>query len=178
MESKETRTNVSSEMIQQLTELIPYLSSEGLFGHEILQRVKLHDVSVYERPEDGKTCARVVFRLTVEHDMLNVGGSLHGGCGAFLVDICSSMALWALGVYKNDFAKEESNAAASTKHVSQAINMLYHGGTHLGAELEIVNTTTSWGKRILTARTEIWDATNRRLVASGTHVKMEPSTKL
>lgn len=34
--------------------------------------------------------------VTVEQDMCNVAGNLHGGCGAWLVDHCSSLALLAL----------------------------------------------------------------------------------
>nr|VWO95263.1 Cytochrome P450 monooxygenase AKT7 (EC (AK-toxin biosynthesis protein 7) [Ganoderma boninense] len=44
-----------------------------------------------------------------------------------------------------------------------------------GARLRIVNKTVSFGARTVSVRTEIWDTTNRRLVATGIHNQMTPS---
>ena len=50
-------------------------------------------------------------------DMINGGGNIHGGCSAFLVDVCSSLSLSALSLVTE--GKEYLS-------VSQAINMIYH----------------------------------------------------
>jgi acyl-coenzyme A thioesterase 13 len=44
-----------------------------------------------------------------------------------------------------------------------------------GSKLRIVSSTLTLGARSMSARTEIWDATHQRLVASGVHVKMDAS---
>ncbi|KAJ7279028.1 hypothetical protein C8J57DRAFT_1305321 [Mycena rebaudengoi] len=59
--------------------------------------------------------------------------------------------------------------------VSQSLNMVYHSPATLGDKLRIVNTTITVGARAMSARTEIWNATHHRLVASGIHIKMQPS---
>ncbi|KAJ7839312.1 hypothetical protein B0H13DRAFT_1454238, partial [Mycena leptocephala] len=49
-----------------------------------------------------------------------------------------------------------------------------HSPATVGETLRIVNTTMTVGARALSARTEIWNATKHRLVASGVHIKMKP----
>ena len=68
------------------------------------------DVAISPRPKDGRAHARVVYQLTVDQgqsalgpplppspdrarlvprtDMVNLTGTLHGGCAAFLIDLC------------------------------------------------------------------------------------------
>ncbi|KAJ3574675.1 hypothetical protein NP233_g1595 [Leucocoprinus birnbaumii] len=62
-----------------------------------------------------------------------------------------------------------------TPSVSQALNVVYHSPGGLGDKLRLVNTTLTLGGRAHSARTEIWNLTHHRLVASGTHIKMQPS---
>ncbi|KAI1786935.1 HotDog domain-containing protein [Ganoderma leucocontextum] len=128
-------------------------------------RLELSEVSAYERPEDGKMHAEVVFEIDMDEDMLNAGGNLHGGCTMFLIDVCSSIALLALGIARD----------ARVELVSQAITTVFHAPATVGTRLRIVNKTTSFGARTVSGRTEIWDTTNRRLVATGIHNQMAPS---
>jgi len=44
-----------------------------------------------------------------------------------------------------------------------------------GAKLRIVNSAIAMGSRIMSARSEIWDETTKRLCVTGVHIKMEPS---
>ena len=81
------------------------------FGFLIYARLRYpREVAISPRPKDGRAHARVVYELTVDHgqsprgppvsssidrasfvpciDMVNPNGTLHGGCAAFLIDLC------------------------------------------------------------------------------------------
>ncbi|KAL0068049.1 hypothetical protein AAF712_004952 [Marasmius tenuissimus] len=88
-------------------------------GHSdaIVKRMVVTEVSVLKSSEEpSKDVGRVVCELEVAKDMVNRASNLHGGCSAYLVDICSSLALIALSMVKGGFVN----------HVSQSINMVYH----------------------------------------------------
>ncbi|RPD56449.1 hypothetical protein L227DRAFT_614590 [Lentinus tigrinus ALCF2SS1-6] len=119
----------------------------------------------FEDLEDRKVHARVVFEIDMAEDMLNARGNLHGGCTMHLIDICTTTALMSLKIAMN---KEGD-------YVSQAVNTVFHAPAKVGARLEIINTTTAWGSRSISARTEIWDITNRRLIATGIQNQMQTS---
>lgn len=56
-----------------------------------LSGVELENVAVDEKtgslsPEKGKARSQVTIDLDVDDRMLNVGGTMHGGCTAFLLD--------------------------------------------------------------------------------------------
>jgi len=55
------------------------------------------------------------------------------------------------------------------------MDLVYHAPAPPGAKLRIVNTAIAVGARIMSARSEIWDDTAKRLCVTGIHVKMEPS---
>ncbi|KAJ7482300.1 HotDog domain-containing protein [Mycena galericulata] len=132
------------------------------FGDSIIQRLVVTHASLEAKADEPlKKEGRVVCELEVTEDMLNGGGNVHGGCSAFLIDMCSHLALI---VYQ-----------PGGIHVSQSLNIVYHSPATLGEKLRIVNTTLTVGARALSARTEIWNATQHRLVASGVHIKMQPS---
>ncbi|KDQ64054.1 hypothetical protein JAAARDRAFT_27682 [Jaapia argillacea MUCL 33604] len=143
------------------------ISFLGGFGSDIAKRLVLSEVGIRKvEDEVGKEECRVVCEVDVTPDMLNGAGNMHGGCSAYLVDMCSSLPISAFNEYKNNI---------SSSGVSQAINMVYHSPASLGDKLRIVSTTMSVGARVMSCRCEIWNATHRRLVASGVHIKMEPS---
>ncbi|KAG5724081.1 Acyl-coenzyme A thioesterase 13 [Termitomyces sp. T112] len=144
------------------------VNTTGLtFGAHIVKRIQVTEVSVLPKAEEpSKTEGRVVCELTVEEDMLNGGGTIHGGCSAFLIDICSSMSITMLRLATSN--EDEFS-------VSQSLNMVYHSPAGLGDRIRLVNTTLTIGGRVLSARTEIWNVTHHRLVSSGVHIKMKPS---
>ncbi|KAJ7442133.1 HotDog domain-containing protein [Mycena galericulata] len=132
------------------------------FGDSIIQRLVVTHASLEPKADEPlKKEGRVVCELEVTDDMLNGGGNVHGGCSAFLIDICSTLAII---VYQPE-----------AYNVSQSLNIVYHSPATLGEKLRIVNTTLTVGARTLSARCEIWNATQHRLVASGVHIKMQPS---
>ncbi|KAG6902210.1 hypothetical protein C0995_003042 [Termitomyces sp. Mi166 len=139
-----------------------------IFGASISKRLEVTEASVLQKAEEpSKTEGRVVCELTVEEDMLNGGGNIHGGCSAFLIDICSSMSITMLRL---------ATSGDREYSVSQSLNIVYHSPAGLGDRIRLVNTTLTIGGRVLSARTEIWNVTHHRLVASGVHIKMKPSS--
>ncbi|KAI0748761.1 hypothetical protein C8Q80DRAFT_1173538 [Daedaleopsis nitida] len=96
--------------------------------------------------------------------MLNKQQTMHGGCTAYLVDVCSSVGLAFLAMVQGK----------PSDFVSQTIITTYHAPAPLGAKLNVISTTTSFGARTVASRIEIWDVTHGRLCMSGTHNKMAP----
>ncbi|EDR12638.1 uncharacterized protein LACBIDRAFT_292681 [Laccaria bicolor S238N-H82] len=138
-----------------------------MFGDSIQTRMVVTEISINNKAEEPKKVeGRVVLELDVAEDMLNGGGNIHGGCSAFLIDVCSTLALTALNL---------ATTGELSPSVSQSLNIVYHSPASLGDRIKIVNTTLTLGARAHSVRTEIWNLTHHRLVASGTHIKMAPS---
>ncbi|KAI1786940.1 HotDog domain-containing protein [Ganoderma leucocontextum] len=140
------------------------IGAEG-FAHSVTRRLKMKETAVFRRDKDEKTHCKVTLELTVDEDMVNLNGTMHGGCAVALIDVCSSMALTALAMY----------TGKPFNFVSQALNTTFHAPAPLGVKIEMVNTTVSFGARTVSAVTEIWDVTNGRLCMTGVHNKMAPS---
>ncbi|KAH9913087.1 uncharacterized protein BXZ73DRAFT_55687 [Epithele typhae] len=149
---------------RQIVEFSDFHIKDVSFAHSTGQRLVLTEASVHRRPEDRKLQSRVVYTTTVDHDMINRQNTMHGGCTAFIVDVCSSVGLAFLGMVQGKPAD----------FVSQSIVATYHAPAPLGAKLSVVSTTTSFGARTVASRVEIWDVTHGRLCISGTHNKMVP----
>ncbi|KAF4575379.1 hypothetical protein EYR36_006738 [Pleurotus pulmonarius] len=159
--------NASPELKAFVANPLWISNSETSFAIKIAKNIVVTEVSILPKNEEPlKKEARVVCEITVTQDMLNGGGKIHGGCSATLVDICTSYALIAYNM---------AVIGEATPSVSQAINMVYHSPADLGDKLKIVNTTMSVGARAMSARCEIWNVSQHRLVASGTHITMQPS---
>ncbi|KAF8589645.1 hypothetical protein K439DRAFT_325892 [Ramaria rubella] len=141
--------------------------SSMCFGHSVGKRLRLSRIDIGSKLEEStRQEARVVCEITVESDMVNAIGTLHGGCSAFLIDDCSALPLIALGHRLHKFAAHG---------VSQNLSTCYHAPAFIGSQLKIISSSLSYGSRIMSSRCEIWDKTNRRLVASGVHTMMHPS---
>ncbi|KZV75355.1 hypothetical protein PENSPDRAFT_571580 [Peniophora sp. CONT] len=150
----------AKERVARLLSIIWYGNDQG-FALPVAKRISVTDVTIEEKKDaPGKTETTLVCELDVQKDMVNAYDSLHGGASAYLVDVCSSLALAAAGKLNS---------------VSQALNVVYHAPAPLGSHLRIMNWTITVGSRVMSTRTEIWDATGGRLVATGIHIKMEPS---
>ncbi|KIJ57230.1 hypothetical protein M422DRAFT_149684, partial [Sphaerobolus stellatus SS14] len=137
------------------------------FGESVATRLRLTEVNFATTvEEDRRKEARVVCEITVENDMLNSLGSVHGGCIAFLLDICTSLPLAVMEYELN------GNTGSG---VSQNINTCYHAPALPGSVLRFISTSVSCGSRVMSSRCEIWDKTHHRLVASGMQTMMRPS---
>ncbi|CAE6459003.1 unnamed protein product [Rhizoctonia solani] len=97
-----------------------YSSLKDHFAYSVGQRLKLLEVSVGPMI-NKKSQAIVVCEISLEDDMLNLLGTLHGGCTAYLIDVCSSIAIAIAPQGVNN--PEEWWGKVS---VSQALNVLYH----------------------------------------------------
>jgi len=123
---------------------------------------------VISNPESPqKLESRVVCETEVTEDMLNPFGSVHGACLILLIDECSTLPLSVV------MHREGRETFAG---VSQTLNTVFHAPASLGTKLKIISTTISIGKRAMSCQAEIWDADNKRLVATGIQTKMIPST--
>ncbi|KAF9261911.1 hypothetical protein L218DRAFT_466071 [Marasmius fiardii PR-910] len=143
----------------------PHIERKG-YSREVAKRMVVTEISILNHPEEpSKKIGRVVFESEVKEDMINRSRTMHGGCTAFLVDVCSSMAFIILAM---------SNGA-DFNLTTLSLNVAYHSPAVVGDKLRIVNTTITTGSRARSARTEVWNDTNHRLVASGVHIKMPPS---
>ncbi|KAJ7496791.1 hypothetical protein FB451DRAFT_1335185 [Mycena latifolia] len=147
--------NVSDEMKEVLSDLVRVYgkrpSDEPSFGDSIVAGMVVTHASVQNKADEPrKKEGRVVCELIVTED----GGG--NGCSAFLIDHCSTLALLSISNMPN---------------VSQSLNIVYHSPAGLGDKLRIINTTITVGARAMS----IWNDTYHRLVASGVHIKMQPS---
>jgi len=154
--------NLSPKLKQQLEAgIYGIMARSDVYGASIGKRVVVTEASIVPKAEEAsRTEARVVCELTVEEDMLNPGGRLHGACAAYLIDSCSTLVFVASG---------------RSGGVTQSLDLVFHAPAAPGSKLRIVNTSMAVGARIMSSRTEIWDDTTKRLCVTGIHVKMEPS---
>ncbi|KAF9035903.1 hypothetical protein BJ165DRAFT_1355064 [Panaeolus papilionaceus] len=124
------------------------------------------EVSIIRSDEPVWEEGKVVVEVPVTQDMLNAEGSVHNGCIITLIDLCSTLALHAVIL-----TKQEDYAT-----VSQTMNIMYHNGVaRLGDTLSIVNTSLAMGDSGHSARTEIWSTKHRQLIATGAQIKLVPS---
>ncbi|KAF5371140.1 hypothetical protein D9758_004273 [Tetrapyrgos nigripes] len=146
-------------------------SDSRTFAGSVANRVRVDEIWLLPDPEEKERwVAKVVCGMTIEEDMVNTMGNIHGACSTFLIDMCSSLAILALAIGKYNDPK-------LAMVVSQSLNTLYHAPAGIGEELRIVNTTMTLGTRVTSSRTEIWSKTHHRLVSSGIHIKMAPTSK-
>ncbi|KAI0375776.1 hypothetical protein BV20DRAFT_959825 [Pilatotrama ljubarskyi] len=157
--------NIPPAVQNEIRDFSQVVMKRGAFARSTGSSLILKEVGVFRRERDGKTHARITYETVVHEEMLNISGNMHGGCAVYMIDICSSMALAVLGMVTEK----------PWNFVSQAINTTFHAPVPLGAKIEIVNTTVSFGSRTVSAITEIWDVTNHRLCVTGVHNKMKPS---
>ncbi|OAX43378.1 hypothetical protein K503DRAFT_708745 [Rhizopogon vinicolor AM-OR11-026] len=169
--------NASPEFKRELQGWVQYLATRpvtqstgeqfGAFENKIASRLRLTEVSILPKAEEPeKLEGRVVFEVIVDGEMANHVGTLYGGVAAMLIDQCSSMPIYLLGL---------ATSGRGTIYVSQSLNIVYHSPALLGDKLRVVSTTLTVGNRTLSSRCEVWNTTRHRLVASAVHVKMNPS---
>jgi len=127
------------------------------------KRIVMEEIWVRENARSRHLEAEAVCGITVEKDMVNTFGVLHGGCTAFLVDLCSSIPPVALGLVKG----------GDGSGMSQALNLIWHAPASLGTNLRIVSSTvTTAGGRTVVSRCELWDKASDKLLVSGVHTKV------
>jgi len=138
------------------------------FASSIGARLELVEVSVVPKREDAQVMeARIVAEIDVLPGMLNMLNSTHGGCIAYLVDICTSIPAIVLEVYHGKDPKPVT--------VSQSLAVYFLGPSRVGDRLQLVSTTVAVGARVRTLYCEVWVKNRHKLIATATHVKLEPN---
>ncbi|KAG2042049.1 hypothetical protein BDR03DRAFT_621300 [Suillus americanus] len=137
------------------------------FKAEFVSRLQLSEASVLSKAEEpGKLEGRTVLEAIVDEDMFNEVGTMHGGCLAMIIDICSPMPIYVLRASKGVY---------SAFGVQQSLNVVFHSPAVPGDKLRIVCTTLTLGSRARSGRCEVWNVTRSRLVASAVYTNMVPS---
>jgi len=138
------------------------------FGKEIELRLKVTELSIITKADEPtKLEARAVLEIDVTEDMANHMGIIHGACLAFLIDSCSSyFALVAFHLHQT---------GQIHRSLSQSLNIVFHSPAAIGDRIRLINTTLTVGSRVESVRTEVWNVTHHRLVATAVHVKMQGS---
>jgi len=158
--------NVPEKIRKKLQSLYVPLSDTKGFAHDLARKLVVTKMQVDPRGDlRGKLEATVEMETTVTQDTVNDANVLHGAYSAFLIDFCTSLTFSVLMGYEQNWGG----------HLSTTLSVTYHAPAPIHSKLKIVNTTLAKGKRTMTARCEIYDITNGRLVASGIQSKMEPS---
>jgi len=122
------------------------------FVRSVADRLQIVEL---ERTAQGDS--RAVCTITVEQDMVNGAMNLHGACSAYLIELCTKLAI-AL----------HAPGTANT----QGLNVVYHAPAVLGAPLRVICTTRGRADgSTVSGSAEIWDTENKRLVASGLLVR-------
>ncbi|KAJ3873164.1 hypothetical protein F5051DRAFT_432425 [Lentinula edodes] len=116
----------------------------------------------------------LVCEVDVYPDMANNYHILHGGCTAYLIDMCSSLTVVALTMTMNSKPTEAASFPPEFNWLTQTLNVVYHSPSPVGDKLRIVCTTMP----LRELSSNIWSTNRHRLVASGVHNMMKMSSKL
>ncbi|GAA5886708.1 hypothetical protein JCM5296_006377 [Sporobolomyces johnsonii] len=162
------------ELVRKRLQLALEAMERG-FCADIAKRISLREISVQGVELDGQddtrptrsATATVVCELDVDESMCNIAGNCHGGCIAWIVDHCSSLALLALS----------GNGRWTTSGVSTNLNISYIAAAPLGTPLRIATTVLQFGRVTGLLETRIEDRETGKLLSFGTHTKQDPQPK-
>ncbi|KAI6100148.1 hypothetical protein F5141DRAFT_1140585 [Pisolithus sp. B1] len=149
--------------------LLHVCSTGGGFGVRTGKSLKLVEISILPKADEPKRQeARVVLEMPVTEDMLNLGWKRAWSMHYLPYRYVRSSTLPIIALL-------HAQGGSGDPGVSQQIDTIFHAPASLGDELKLITTSTTVGGRTTSARIDLWDTTHRRLVASGTQVKMEAS---
>lgn len=138
------------------------------FAMPIFSRLQVTEARVVDNADiQGRKEGRLVLEIEVARDMCNPHGVMHGGCASTLIDFCTS--------FVRSFVQTEGKLVVKVVPVSLALNVTFHSPAVRGAKLRIICSTVAVGARIITTKSEIYDVTNGRIIASGVHLKAVPT---
>ncbi|KAF7762667.1 hypothetical protein Agabi119p4_9260 [Agaricus bisporus var. burnettii] len=141
------------------------VSTPSRFGYKLGRSVKWIEYSIHKNPErNGRAEAITLGEIVVTEDMLNGADTFHGACLSYLIDICGNGPVVIFGL----------DRGLITTGISQSLNVTFHSPAHLGDCLRIKSTCFGVGKRIRTAKCEIYEKESGRMICSGLLTTMEP----
>ncbi|KAH8920116.1 hypothetical protein BT69DRAFT_1265982 [Atractiella rhizophila] len=146
----------------------------GGYGSEVMQKLQLVSCElegfevVQEDGEDVLKSGRgakstVIFKLLVDESMCSPTGFIHGGCTAYLLDVCTSLAI-------RPFSKPGFwfTTGMSTSLITTFLNAVPCNTTVL-----LVNRTLSQGKAVASYDFEMISEDGKTIYAKGTHTKAD-----
>ena len=144
--------------------------TKNRFGDSVGLRTQTTEIDFVDQDRsdtsNNSRSMRMVCELNVTEDMVNYEGTLHSGCIAYLMDMCTSVAL---------LGHNTMITGRPAARVSLALSITYLHPVPLGAKLKVVCITASPAPSNASVVGEIWDATNNRLAAIAEHTQMSPS---
>ncbi|KAF8830943.1 hypothetical protein F5051DRAFT_409095 [Lentinula edodes] len=141
------------------------------FGADIGKNIRLTSANVFLPNElEGKTGSEAekakksaetvtICEIDVTKDMCNIYGTLHGGCAAYIIDLCSSTSIVCYGLY----------TGTDGTGVSSSMNIHWHKPITLGKKLKVVSNTIFVDGLIRNARSELRDQQTNQLYVSAVH---------
>ncbi|KAF7296885.1 hypothetical protein MIND_00920300 [Mycena indigotica] len=132
-------------------------ATPSAFARSVGERSEVVEMNIFENPER----AEVVLEVEVTQDMCNAFGTLHGACGAFLLDHATLGTFVLLGRVK----------AFDGVGMTTTMNLHWHTPATAGEVITIRASTLFVDRRqrgARVARCEIREKTTGRLVVSGT----------
>ncbi|KAJ7086252.1 hypothetical protein C8R44DRAFT_821243 [Mycena epipterygia] len=124
------------------------------------------EVSIAPNPLEDPRILTLVCELDVTEEILDGQDKLSNAFIIVIIDECVSSAVTAL-----DYAEGGPGICG----VSQSLNTVFHNPVALGAKLRFINTTIAATGGATSCRSEVWDLTQRRLVATAVFVGMASS---
>ncbi|KAJ7614339.1 hypothetical protein FB45DRAFT_936670 [Roridomyces roridus] len=131
------------------------------------ERKVVTEVSLNPDPLEDMHVLTLVCEIVVTEELLDWRGKLGNAFVISVIDECVSSAVTAL-----DYAEGGSGICG----VSQSLNTVLHNFVDFGASLRFVNTTLTATPGTTACRSEVWDLTQRRLVATAVYIGMPSSS--
>ncbi|KAJ7720368.1 hypothetical protein DFH07DRAFT_858644 [Mycena maculata] len=136
------------------------------FAGASTRKTAITEVSLDPNPLEDTRILTMVCELDVMEDILDGEDKLSNAFIVVVIDECVSSAVTAL-----DYAEGGPGICG----VSQSLNTVFHNPVALGAKLRFINTTLAATSGTTSCRSEVWDVTQRRLVATAVFVGMSSS---
>ncbi|KAJ3722832.1 hypothetical protein DFJ43DRAFT_661233 [Lentinula guzmanii] len=131
-----------------------------LTGANVFLPVKLEELTEAEAQKAKRNAeTETICEIEVTKDMCNIYGTLHGGCAAYIIDLCSSTAIVCYGLY----------TATDGTGVSSSMNIHWHRPITVGKKLKIISNTVFVDGLIRNAKSELRDLQTNKLYVSAVH---------
>ncbi|KAJ7805413.1 hypothetical protein B0H14DRAFT_2880840 [Mycena olivaceomarginata] len=130
------------------------------------QKVKEWTVSLDPDPLENGKILTLVCESDVTEGMVDGQDQVHNAFVITVIDECVSSAVTALKC---------AEGGPGISGVSLTLDTVFHNPARRGARLRFVNTTLAAVGGMTSCRCQVWDLTQRRLVATSTFVGMRSS---
>ncbi|KAJ6557717.1 hypothetical protein B0H19DRAFT_1261315 [Mycena capillaripes] len=143
-----------------------YHSPPKCFSGTWTRRTVVTEVSLDPNPLEDRGSLTMVCEIDVTQELLDGRDKLSNAFVITIIDECVSSAVTTL-----DYAE----GGPGISGVSLTLDTVFHNPAELGAKLRFVNKPMAAVGGMMSCRCEVWDLTQRRLVAVATFVGMRAS---